>query len=289
MDYIFLLIGDLLFSLMFLFNQKFRKNNGGGIDAMFTFSMYTNGLSFVIMLIANLIMNRTFMLEITWFSLVLSILYAFVLFGYSYSSLKAFETANLSVFSIFAMLGGLCLPLVYGFVFKGEDFTVFKAICIGLIGVATTLSFEKGKKTKGNFKYYLAVFFFNGMVGVISAFQSAIPEYEVNSVSFMATVNVCAFVMCCIFHLIKNKKIPLLPIKEVGNLSCYAACSGIGNLLGLIVIARGLLDVSVQYPIITGGTMVFSTLVSIIRKEKPSVKTIVATAVAFAATLFMMF
>ena len=108
MDYIFLLIGDLLFSLMFLFNQKFRKNNGGGIDAMFTFSMYTNGLSFVIMLIANLIMNRTFMLEITWFSLVLSILYAFVLFGYSYSSLKALKP-QISLFFQFLQCLAVCV------------------------------------------------------------------------------------------------------------------------------------------------------------------------------------
>jgi drug/metabolite transporter (DMT)-like permease len=81
--------------------------------------------------------------------------------------------------------------------------------------------------------------------------------------------------------------VPLLPIKEVGNLGCYAACSGIGNLLCLIALTS--LDASVQYPIITGGVMVFSTVISIIRKEKPSARTLISAAIAFISTVLIMF
>ena len=276
------IIADLLFSLQFLFNQQFRKRNGDGIDQTFTFSMYTNGISFLILLILN-----GFNLKINLTSFIIAFIYAIVILGYSYSGLKSFATANLSVYSIFAMLGGMLLPFAYGVIFNGEDFSVAKALCVLLIGVSTALSFEKGKGKGKNFKYYLAVFVLNGLVGVLSAIHQSRNGEAVDSGSFMSTVNICAFAMCLVFHLVKNKKVPLLPIKEVGNLACYAGCSGIGNLLCLIALAK--LDASVQYPIITGGVMVFSTVISLIRKEKPSARTLISTAIAFVSTVLIMF
>ena len=282
--YVFLIIADLLFSLQFLFNQQFRKRNGDGLDSAFTFSMYTNGISFLILLVLN-----GFKLSFTWFSVLIAFVYALVLLLYSYSGLKSFSTANLSVYSIFTMLGGMLLPFAFGVIFYKEDFTLPKAVCILLIGIATAMSFEKGKgsKDRGNLKYYFAVFILNGLVGILSKLHQSNVELCVDSGSFMATVNLCVFAMCLGFHLVRNKKVPLLPIKEVGNLACYAACSGIGNLLCLIALTT--LPASVQYPIITGGVMVFSTVISIIRKEKPSVKTLIATAIAFVSTILIMF
>lgn len=282
--YVFLLVADLLFALQFLFNQQFRKRNGDGLDSTFTFSMYTNGISFIILLALN-----GFKLSFTWFSVAIALVYAIVLLFYSYSGLKAFSTANLSVYSIFTMLGGMLMPFAYGVIFLKEDFTLPKAVCILLIAVATAMSFEKGKgsKDRRNLKFYFAVFILNGLVGVLSKMHQSNAELCVDSGSFMATVNLCVFAMCLIFHLAKNRKVPLLPLKEVGNLACYAACSGIGNLLCLIALTT--LPASVQYPIITGGVMVFSTIISIVRREKPSVKTLIATAIAFVSTVFIMF
>lgn len=281
-DYIFVIIADLLFSLQFLFNQQFRKRNGDGIDQTFTFSMYTNGISFLILLIIN-----GFSLKINPTSFFIALIYSVTILGYAYSGLKSFATANLSVYSIFAMLGGMILPFSYDVILNPSRFSVSKGLCVLLIGVATALSFEKGKKNRKNIKYYFAVFLLNGLVGVLSAIHQSKNGEAVDSGSFMATVNLCTFVICLCYHLIKNKKIPLLPIKEVGNLTCYAVCSGVGNLLCLIALIN--IPPSVQYPIITGGVMVFSTLISIFRKEKPSAKTIIATAVACISTIFIMF
>ncbi len=282
MMYGLIIAADLLFALQFLFNQNFRKNNGDGIDSSVTFSMYTNAISFFILFALN-----GFKLSATWFSVLIAVFYSVVLLGYSYSGLKSFATANLSVYSIFAMLGGMLLPSAYGIIFCNEDFSVSKAICFVLIIISTALSFEKGEKKGGNLKYYIAVFVLNGLVGVLSKIHQSNTELCVDSGSFMATVNLWVFALCLVFQLSKNKKITVLPLKEVGNLACYAACSGIGNLLCLIALTS--LPASVQYPIITGGVMVFSTVISIIKKEKPSAKTLIATAVAFVSTVLIMF
>ena len=282
MMYGLLAASALLFALQFLFNQQYQKLRGDGTDSAVTLSLYMHGISFLIMLVLN-----GFKLNITWFSVLMAAIYAAVVLGYSFSSLKAFKTANLSVFSIFAMLGGMLLPLAYGIIFNNEDFTVFKAVCVILIGIATAMSFEKGKKSRGNMKYYLAVFVLNGLVGVVSTIHQSSPDLAVDSRSFMATVNVCVVIACTAYQLIVNKKISRVSLKELGYIAGYAGCNGIGNLFCLIALTS--LPASVQFPIVTGGTMFFSTAVSIIRKEKPSAKTVIAALVAFAATVLMMF
>ncbi|MBO5858517.1 MAG: hypothetical protein J6R20_01930 [Clostridia bacterium] len=282
MMYGFLAVSALLFALQFLFNQQYQKISGDGTNSAVTLSLYLHGISFFLMFVLN-----GFKLDFTWFSILMAALYAAVVLGYSFSSLKAFKTANLSVFSIFAMLGGMLLPLAYGVIFRNEGFPLTKIICVVLIGVATAMSFEKGKKTKGSLKYYLAVFVLNGLVGVISTIHQTKPELAVDSRSFMATVNICVVIACVVYQLTVNKKITIVSPKEFGYLAGYAGCNGIGNLLCLIALTN--LPASVQFPIVTGGTMFFSTAVSIIRKEKPSARTVIASLIAFAATVLMMF
>ncbi len=282
MMYALLTAAALLFAMQFLFNQQFRKHNGDGDDSTVIFAGYTHGISFLIMLILS-----GLRLEVTWFSLLVAAIYAIVVLGYNYASLKSFATANLSVFSIYAMLGGMLLPLAYGVIFCKEELSIFKIFCIILIGVATSLSFEKSTTKGNNLKYYFGVFILNGMVGVLSKIHQSNAELAVDSKSFMATVNACVFIICLAYQLIKNKKIAKVSLKSLGSISGHAFCNGIGNLFCLIALVS--LPASVQFPITTGGVMVFSTIISLIRKEKPSAKTLISTAIAFVSTVLMMF
>ena len=65
----------------------------------------------------------------------------------------------------------------------------------------------------------------------------------------------------------------------------YSVLNSVGNLLLLIALLY--LPASVQYPVITGGVIVVSTLIVIIRKEKINKKEILAAGVAFVATVLM--
>lgn len=280
--YALLVTAALLFALQFLFNQQFRKLHGDGMDSTVIFAGYSHAISFVIMLIIN-----GFKLEITWFSLLIAFIYSFVVLGYNYSGLKSFATANLSVYSIFAMLGGMLLPFAYGVIFCEEEFTFAKAACVLLIGIATALSFEKGGSKGNNLKYYIAVFILNGMVGVLSKVHQSNAELSVDSQSFMATINACTFLICAVYQLAKNKKLYVVSLKELGNVTAYAVCNGVGNLFCLIALMS--LPASVQFPITTGGVMFFSTVISLIRREKPSKRTIIAAAIAFVSTVLIMF
>ena len=97
-------------------------------------------------------------------------------------------------------------------------------------------------------------------------------------------ISVC---LCMVAFLLIYKRFPKLKLRDLGNVSGNAVCGGMGNLLQLIALVS--LPSSVLFPIITGGTMLFSMIVSFIIKEKPSVKTIIASVVAAASTVLMMF
>lgn len=277
-----LIAAAFLFAFQFLFNQQFRKFNGDGIDSTVTFSMYTNGISFLILLVLS-----GFKLTVTWFSALIAVIYAVAQLLYSYAGLKAFATANLSLYSIFTMLGGMLMPFAYGVIFCDEKPSVPKICCVVLIIAATLLTFEKSERKGNNLKYYLAVFVLNGTVSVLAKIHQSNAELCVDSYSFMATVNIFVFVICLTFQLIKNHKVTIVSLKELGSVSGYAVCSGVGNLLSLIALAK--LPASVQFPIITGGVMCFSTIISFIRKEKPTPRTVISVILASVSTVLMMF
>ena len=151
--YLILIFAAFLFAVQFLFNQQYRQLKGEGMDATLTFSLHTSAISFVILLVLG-----GFRLHITWFSLVIAVLYAAVCLLSSYAGLKAFGTANLSVYSIFMMLGGMLLPFAYGILFANETFTFAKAMSILLICTAVGCSFEKGTGGKNAYRFYAAIF-----------------------------------------------------------------------------------------------------------------------------------
>ena len=280
--YLLLILAAFLFAVQFLFNQQYRRLKGEGLDATMTFSLYTSAISFVILFALG-----RFQLHITWFSLLIAVLYAAVCLLSSYAGLKAFGTANLSVYSIFMMLGGMLLPFAYGILFANEALSFAKALSILLICAAVGCSFKKGAEGKNAYRFYAAIFILNGLVGVLSKIHLSIPALAVDSYSFMATIQLALLAMCLLYCLMTRQGIPKPSGKLYLCLSGYAICNGIGNLFCQIALTS--LPASVQYPIITGGVMVFSTLISLARREPIGGKTYLAAALACLSTILILF
>ena len=280
--YLILILAAFLFAVQFLFNQQYRRLKGEGLDATMTFSLYTSAISFVILFALG-----GFQLHITWFSLLIAVLYAAVCLLSSYAGLKAFGTANLSVYSIFMMLGGMLLPFAYGILFANEALSFAKVLSILLICTAVGCSFEKGAGGKNAYRFYAAIFVLNGLVGVLSKIHLSVPALAVDSYSFMATIQLALLAMCLFYCLITRQGIPKQSGKLYLCLSGYAVCNGIGNLFCQIALTS--LPASVQYPIITGGVMVFSTLISLVRREPIGGKTYLAASLACLSTILILF
>lgn len=281
-DYILVFSATVLFALQFLFNQKFEKERGSDLKSALEFTLYKSAVIVVIMLFIS-----KFQFSVTLFSVGLSVIYAGACILMTYFSMKAFAVANLSVYSVFSMLGGMLLPFLLGVGFYNEKLTVFKLVCCGLIVVSVLLNLRSGKQSKKAFLYYMAVFVLNGSVGVISKIHQSSQLPHTDSTGFMILSSLASILISGIWLLAKYKSIPLIKGKSLIYASGYGVFNGIGNLFLLISLAN--LPASVQYPLVTGGVMVFSTVISAIRKEKLSKSDYIAAAISFAASVLMAF
>ena len=280
--YVMVIIAAVLFSLQFLCQQKYEKLCGTKLSAALGFSMY-KGITVIIMMLV-LSGGR---IGFSWFSLALAAVYALCYILMIEFSLNAFSVANLSVYSVFTMLGGMLLPFLAGVWFYNEGLSVFKVICCLLIIVAVLMNVQKGHGSKKAFVYYMLVFILNGMVGVISKAHQDSPIVHVDSESFMFYSGVFTVIICSLWLVLMGEKVPLMRNKDLLYSAGDGFLNGVGDLLLFIAIAR--LPASVQYPLVTGGVMVFSTVISLIRKEKLRVLEYIAAVIAFAASVMMAF
>lgn len=279
MYYLLLIIATILFSSQFLFNQKYQQEAGSQLNASFIFSIITSIVSVVLMFVIG-----GFKIEFSLFSLIIAFIYAITIILYAIASIKSFSVVNLSVYSVFAMLGGMLLPFVYGIAFNKEPLTTNKIICCVLIGFSLFLTTNKNKNGNKGKIYYIAVFFLNGLVGVLSTIHQS-NKNAVDSSSFMGLTQSWVFIIALILFFATRQKKPTINAKTLCFSAGYAIFSGVANLLALIALTE--LPASVQYPIITGGTMVFSLLISLLRKEKITAKNVLSTVIAFIASVII--
>ena len=147
------------------------------------------------------------------------------------------------------------------------------------------LTWEKGSSKKGAYKYYFAVFVLNGSVGIASALHQSRGDLAVSSNSYMILASIWCLAISLTWYLLKYRKLPRVSAAAVWTQGGVALCNGVGDLL--LLIALTVLPASVQYPIVTGGTMIFSTLLGLCLKEKLNRKKALSLLVALIATILV--
>lgn len=280
-EYIFLLVASGLFSLQFLFNRNFQRKNGTGIEAVALFTVSTSFTGFLLLCAIN-----GFHLEFTLFSFLIALIYSCVNITFNYASIKAIATVNLGVYSLFSMLGGMLLPFLYGLIFNQESITFPKILCSLLIVFATFFTVADLKNTnKKAIPYYILVFALNGAVGVLSSIHQNATVAHVDSSSFIAISKLLNVAICGSWILCRNPRLLRISIPSFFLATGYSAFNSVGNLL--VMEALLVLPASVQYPMITGATMIFSAVISLLMKEKFTLRNGLCVAIALIATIFI--
>lgn len=283
MYYALISLAAVFFGVQFFFNDIYQKKEGSGLSAAYLFILLTSLARVIMMFFLN-----GMRVEFSWFSLGVSLIYALVNVGFSYCSIKALQYANLSLFSIFTMLGGMLVPFITGILFWKEPLTWPKAICCLLIIVALYMSYDpKEKSQRGAGKYYFLIFLLNGMYGFVAKIHQSFP-WQVSNEGYILLGNLWSVVLGVLLLLtLPQKKFslkaPLLSI--VSSIGC-AGLNGFGDLLLLISLMH--LDASVQYTFVTGGTIIVSSLIALCQRVKLRPKEWIATGIALAATLFLL-
>lgn len=275
--YALISLSVIMFGVQFLFTDKYQKECGQSALAAHRLTFYSGIVGIVILLIIN-----GFSVEYTHFTLICAIANALVSLLYSICALKALSKINLSLYSLFAMLGGMVLPFIQGLIFYDEPFTIGKGVCFVLITVALALTVNKDTN-KGGWLYYVGVFVLNGLAGVVSTFfqKSAYPKTNAESFSIWSAVAAVVISFTALLILRGKGKKP--SFKAISIAVVGGTLSRLANYV--LVIALAVLPATVQYPFVTGGVMIASTIIAAIVGQKPSKREILSVAISFIGIL----
>lgn len=281
MYYGLVILAVMMFGLQFLANKQYQKETGSGVFQAMLFNLFGCALGLPVLFFIN---RGKF--EYTHFTLLMSCINFCNGFLFTLCALKAFERVNLSVFSLLSMLGGMVLPLLAGVLFFNEKMTWGIAICVVCIVVALSLTVEKNKeKKKGGLFFYIGVFVFNGMSGVISKIYTDAPYTKASSAGFSILTAIVTATVSLLFILILWKKRSAITKKTVLFGVVAGPLSRVANYL--LLLALTILPASVNYPMVTGGTMLVSTIIAYFTAQKPKKKEWLAVVLSLIGILFL--
>ena len=237
--------------------------------------------------LAVLIIVSGFDFQVTPFTLLIAMLSALVSIGFTVCSFKALDSTNLSLYSLFSMLGGMLLPFFQGIIFYSEKITLAKIVCVIFICASLCLTVSRDRNKNGT-KYYIGIFVLNGVVGVLSkAFTSAPFEktnaewYSIWSAFFTAVFSGGVWLLVS-----RKGNLPKYTFKAFAVSAVSGAINKIANFLLLIALLH--IAASIQYPMVTGGVIIISTLISFWGKRKPSKKELLSVFTAFLGLLALL-
>ena len=302
--YLFIILAVVCFAAQFAFTKLYEEAVGQTATASLVMLVGTSLVGAVTFFVAG--GARVCLSPI---SLIWAAVFAVIMIPYYMIGIKILSLGSLAIYSMFMMLGGMLVPFGYGVLFLHEQISPAKAVGTALLVIFIVLQalWQKestGQKTGGKgtrylfFALCLVIFFINGMTGVVAK-AHAISAGAVDEKSFTvlyctltSLLSLMLLLMSCLKKSDRNEKgfrikralrgKPCLIMVLLG-----AAAYG-GNFLQLL--AADTVPASVQFPLVSGGVIVLSALVSVIFfKERLSQKEWISVAGAFLSTFLFAF
>ena len=290
MDYLYILVADVLLGAIFVLNKKYQQSAGSGLKAGIISNLMLGSFGVVISFIA-----LGFRFEFTIFSLLVATLSTACGIIYTVIGLKILSGGKVSVYALFLMTGGMLIPFLFGVIFLKESVNALKIIGLLLIilSIAVT-NFDKQKPSKKQLLMSVAVFFLNGFIGVCSKIHQTAENFNTVStegyvfLGNIAKVILSLAVLAAITIAAKSKEkanglgeielseaneaapLPitkrLIPYALLSLIAVFDFISYYCQLEGSVTIPA-----SVLFPLLSGGSIVMTAAVGmLILREKPT-------------------
>ena len=315
MYYAMLIGASFLFGSQFMVTKAFEKNYGKTVRASLSFSLLYSLFAGVIFFIIKLISSGT-VFNLNSFSLCMAFGLSLVNILSSAIGIKTLALGDIAVYSLFLMLGGMIVPFFAGIVFLKESVSVCNLIGVAIMIIALCLPVFFGKKNKNAgeaqidgdtkkktsvFFYVLCVFLFilNGLSSTLSKFNSVREgaalgaEFTFYTYGIQFVISLAAFALTTALgksDKTQNEEQPVILFRPVA-IGCGAAFGAVNGTAFLMssVAAEHVVAVA-QYPLITGATILFSSLLAFLfYREKPTALQLVQIVISLAATILFMF
>lgn len=316
MYYAMLIGASFLFGSQFMVTKAFEKNYGKTVRASLSFSLLYSLFAGVIFFIIKLISSGT-VFNLNPFSLCMAFGLSLVNILSSAIGIKTLALGDIAVYSLFLMLGGMIVPFFAGIVFLKESVSVCNLIGVAIMIIALCLPVFFGKKSKNAgeaqtdgdtkkktsvFFYVLCVFLFilNGLSSTLSKFNSVREgaalgaEFTFYTYGIQFVISLAAFALTTASgksdKTQNEEKQPVILFRPVA-IGCGAAFGAVNGTAFLMssVAAEHVVAVA-QYPLITGATILFSSLLAFLfYREKPTALQLVQIVISLAETILFMF
>jgi len=283
--YILIFLAALGCALNFVVTKVYQLNQGNSIETGVIFNCLVGLAGSLIYFVVC-----GFKIEVTAFSVIMSLLFTLFLGLYTIIGFKIMSIGSMAVYTIFLMLGGMILPYFYGLLFLDEEITVFKVIALIMMIIAIVLQNE-GEKKKGKILFYIlcvSVFILNGLTSIVSKVHQIYLEYgTVSNNGFVLLKNLMRFLTFgfMIPFVNKSKKnIFVMTPKMYFVILSSALISSIAYFFQLLCASH--LPATVQFPVLSGGTIIFTALLGLICfKEKISKRQVLCLFLCLISTI----
>jgi drug/metabolite transporter (DMT)-like permease len=250
-----------------------------------------------ILVLAVLLCINGFRIHFTPFSILMGGLLASVTVAANLLSIKAMAVGNVSVYTLFLMLGGMIVPFFVGVFFLQEEPKLLHFIASALFIAALVLpTLEPAEKTNNKarglfFVLCILLFFLNGANGTVGKIHQIYPELAVGTVDFLLIdylfetgISLVLFLGC------RNNDKFRCAVKKETLISAFGF--GIVHIVAtfLQLICAYTVNASLMFPFITGATLIFAPLLSrVLFKEKIGKYTAWCIALSVAAGVLFVF
>lgn len=287
MNYLLVLMATVLLAFEFALSRKYQTMEGTAMTAGLRFNLLTGLLTMVIFFGIS-----GFRLEFSPFSLGVALLAALCGTAYNVISFRILKAGGMALYSMFLMLGGMLLPYLYGVLFLDEALTPLRILGVAVIGGAVVLSSRAKYRFSGKVYLWCAlVFLLNGGVSILSKLHQIDTVHNpVSTAAFVMYGGMGRFLFCSLALLAlgkKREKPASRPVNILAVAAGAAAISGLSYLLQLVGAAN--LPATVLYPMVTGGSIIFSALSGLVFfREKLSTVQVLSIGLCFVGTLLFL-
>ena len=275
MEYYFLIaISGILLACDFVATKAYQTKFGASPRVVLVFNALNGLFTAIVFFCLN-----GFRFEFSIFSAVMASAVVLCAILYTLVGFRMLKGGTMALYTIFLMVGGMVMPYLYGLIFLGEEASVLRIIGVGvMIGAVVICNLQGKLKASSMILLGIGVFLLNGMLSIVSKQHQVESEFlTVTATAFVILTGIAKFAISA-FALIFVKKedkektekdilSPKILLRAAPCVAFSAVFSGVSYLLQLI--GAGNLPASVMYPLVTGGSIVFSSLTGrIVFKDK---------------------
>lgn len=287
--YLMIVLSLILLSGDFAVNKLYQKRYGTSLETGLKFNPLMGLFTAVVFFAIN-----KFKFEFSAFSLLMAGIVALSVMSYNILGFRVLKSAGMAFYTLFLMCGGMIVPYVWGVLFLQERLSLLHLVGLIMIISAMVLTAnDKKLPDKQILALCVIIFFLNGISSVAGKLHQIEKTYFcISEIEFVIAIGIAKFVISATAYMVvrlfqKNKKADKRNDCRFVWGGFLIVLSTLLNGLAYILQLNGAKNfpATVLYPLITGGTIIFSSVTGIVFfKERVSKRLIISIIICFAGT-----